>query len=147
MARPDVAEDLAVVDLQDPCRLLYTFLSAGDRLDAYVGDGPLNTDDRPVLSYSTYGAGYRQTIAENLLDLLACRTDVARYVRDVPPGAALLRHHAASNDELLGHVFYHLGHQQAALAHYRGASRLLPDDRALQELAQWPYAAPAQPTH
>jgi spermidine synthase len=133
MHRPGVAEDLAVVGLEDPCRLVYTFL-AGDRLADYLGTGPLNTDDRPVLSYTTYGAAYRETIAENLLDLLACRTDVARFVSHAVSSAALLRHYAASNEVLLGHIIYHLGFPQAALAHYRGAARLLPEDRTLPGL-------------
>src|SRR5262249_52980227 len=51
-AVPEVARDLEAVGLDDPCRLLYTFLAGEEELAGYVGDGPLNTDDQPVLSYS-----------------------------------------------------------------------------------------------
>jgi spermidine synthase len=81
MTAPAVRQDLEVVGLEDPCRLLYTFLAGEADLDAYLGDGPLNTDDRPLLSYTTYGAGFRSTIAVNLSGLLTCRSDVRRFVR------------------------------------------------------------------
>src|SRR5262249_543997 len=75
MDRPAVDDDLAAVGLADPCRLLYTFVATGADLDVYLGKGLLNRDDRPVLSYSTYGSTFRSTIAGNLGELLACRAD------------------------------------------------------------------------
>ena len=92
-----MAEDLAAVGLADPCGLLYTFLAAEDDLSAYLGAGPLNTDDRPVLSYSTYGASFLPTAAGNLVRLLACRGDVARFVKHPASAETMLRHYAASN--------------------------------------------------
>src|SRR5262249_49369228 len=52
MAVADIVQDLAAVGLADACRLVYTFLAADDDLSAYLGNGPLSTDDRPILSYS-----------------------------------------------------------------------------------------------
>jgi spermidine synthase len=135
MLAPDVAKDLSAVGLADPCRLLYTFLAADDDLSAYLGRGALNTDDRPLLSYSTYGATFRSTIVGNLLRLLACRTDVARFVRHAAPREMMLRHYAASNQSILGHIAHLTGTEEVALAQYRWGVRLLPEDRALQELA------------
>ena len=67
MLVPAIAQDLSGIGLADPCRLLYTFLAADDDLSAYLGRGALNTDDRPILSYSTYGACFRETIVGNLV--------------------------------------------------------------------------------
>lgn len=134
MQKPAVAADLAAVGLADPCRLLYTFLAADEDLDRYLGRGPLNTDDRPVLSYSTYGAGFRATIKTNLVELLACRSDVARFVRHGESEGVMLRHYAASNEVLLGHVALLAGTAGAALPHYALGAQLLPGDRGLQGL-------------
>lgn len=141
MQRPGVAEDLAAVDLTDPCRLLTTLLTAGQRLDDYLGEGPLNTDDRPVLSYATYGSACCNTIAANLLGLMSSRVNVAAYVRHAPAGAALLRCRAASSEALLGHIRYHLGDIRAALRHYLDGCQLLPEDQALRGLLYQTYAS------
>jgi spermidine synthase len=139
MARPGVRQDLLAVGLEDPFRLLYTFLTAGKELSAYLGAGPVNTDDRPVLSYSTYGASFRPTIAGNLVQLLACRADVARYVRHAPASSERLRHYAASNEALLGHISYQTGDNNAALLHYAKGARLLDNDPAFRQLVTASY--------
>jgi spermidine synthase len=140
MAVPAVREDLEAVGLADPCRLLYTFLAADDDLAAYVGPGPLNTDDRPVLAYTTYGASFRPTAARNLSGLLLHRADVGKWVRDAAAETTeLLRHYAASNEALMGHVAHHSGDEVGALAHYLNGARLLPQDAAFRELVATAY--------
>jgi spermidine synthase len=139
LAVPAVRDDLAAVGLSDPCRLLYTFLTADEALDRYLGTGPLHTDDRPVLSYSTYGSAYRQTIAANLVELLSCRTDVARYVRGPAELFPLLRHYAASNEILLGHVAFYRGRAAEAFQHYAEGAKLLPADIPLRRLVITSY--------
>jgi spermidine synthase len=139
MREPAVAEDLAAVGLADPCRLLYTFMAAEGDLDAYLGAGPLNTDDQPVLSYSTYGTSFRGTIGQNLVDLMACRSDVARFVYSHEGEAVMLRHYAASNEVLLGHVALLAGSAANALPHYVLGAQLLPRDSALQALVVVAY--------
>src|SRR5208282_5049888 len=134
MAEPAVAEDLAHVGLSDPCRLVYTFPTTEEGVETYLGAGPLNTDDRPVLSYSTYGASLRCTIAPNMIRLLACRQDVARYLQHPAAQETMLRHYAASNELILGHMAHVAGADQAALAHYILGSRLLPWDAGLEGL-------------
>jgi spermidine synthase len=139
MSAPEVRQDLETVGLEDPCRLLYTFLADDADLAACLGPGPLNTDDRPVLSYSTYGAAYRSTIAANLVALLAHRGDVCARVRHPAPPTTMLRHYAASNAALLGHVAHQTGDEREALRHYTEGAKLLPGDRALQELVVTAY--------
>jgi spermidine synthase len=131
MQLPEVYEDMAAVGMTDSHRLAFMLLTADEALTDYLGQGPLNTDDRPVLAYSTYGAGYRSTIAANLIELLACRVDPSRYINGPSDAASLLRHHAARNEMLLGHLAHWTGDEESALAHYVRASSLLPDDAAL----------------
>jgi len=139
MRRPGVAADLAEAGLDDPCRLAYTLLTAEEQLDKYLGAGPLNTDDRPVLSYSTYGAGFQNTIAENLIHLMACRVDAARFVKHAASGDVMPRQYAASNELVLGHVTDQMGQHAEAAVHYLRGSRLLPNDADLRELLRMTY--------
>jgi spermidine synthase len=140
MCAPGIKEDLEAVGLADPCRLVYTFLAGEEMLTAYLDSGPLNTDDRPVLSYSTYGASFRATAAGNLVHLLACRQDVARFVKHSADSETMLRHYVASNEALLGHIAFLTGAADVALVHYIQGARLLPNDPALQELVRYVYS-------
>jgi spermidine synthase len=140
MLLPGVAEDLRAVGLGDPCRLVYTFLAGEEKLTAYLGSGPVNTDDRPVLSYSTYGASFRATVAGNLVHLLACRQDVAQFVKHPPGGDTMLRHYVASNEAILGHISFLTGAANSALVHYIQGARLLPSDPALHESVRFIYS-------
>ncbi len=135
MVRPGVREDLEAVGLEDPYRLACTFLTADEDLAAYLEAGPLNRDDRPVLSYSTYGATFRATIVPNLVELLACRSDVTEYVSRGGDRTTLRAHYAASNEVLLGHVTFLAGHADAARAHYEKGIRLIGADPYLIYLA------------
>jgi hypothetical protein len=132
MANPAVRADLKRVGLDDPYHLVNTLLTGDAGLERYLGVGPLHTDDRPVLSYSTYGASYRSTIATNLLQLMACRECPAKYVTHGDP-RRLLYHYAASNEVLLGHIAALRGQLPEALGHYAEGSKLLPEDGALRE--------------
>jgi hypothetical protein len=139
MSAAGLAQDLAAAGLADPCRLTCTLIATEEKLDEYLGAGPLNTDDRPVLSYSSYGAGFQSTIAANLVQLMACRVDAARFVKHAGPVDVMLRHYVASNELLLGHLGHQLGKDAEALAHYLRAAQLLPDDADLRELVRWAY--------
>ncbi|HEV3449368.1 MAG TPA: hypothetical protein VG099_32330, partial [Gemmataceae bacterium] len=145
MSESAVAADLAEVGYTDPYRLLHTLLVSEDSMAAYLESGPLNTDDRPVLSYSSYGATFKSTIAANLSRLLAYRTEPARHVGRVASEALLLRHYAASNELILGHIAHFAGAEEAALSHYARAARLLPEDMAIQQLARFAYGAARHP--
>jgi spermidine synthase len=134
-----VAEDLEAVGLNDPNRLAYTFVTAEQALDDYLGEGPLNTDDRPVLSYSTYGSNFRATIAGNLLELLKHRTDVAPFVTKGLDEVMRWRQYAAAGGLVLGHVHAQLGNHPQALAHYIQSAYLLPQEPLLRELIRAEY--------
>jgi spermidine synthase len=134
MAAPPIRADLASIHLDNPWRLVNTLLLSGQDLRDYLGDGPVNTDDRPILSYSTYGAAFRQTIARNLTGLLAHRTSTQTCLMNAPGLDTLMRHYAASNEAILGHIAHHLGDEREALAHYLNGAQLLATDASFKEL-------------
>jgi spermidine synthase len=145
---PEVYLDLAAVGLADPYRLACTLLCTDEKLGDYLGEGNLNTDNRPVLSYSTYGSSYRATIAANLVELIACRVDPAKYLVHPAPSTILLRHYAASNEALLGHLAHWSGREDAALAHYLSGGLLIPQDSAFRALVRSAYECQqASPLH
>lgn len=134
MQKPEVHDDLATMGLADPCRMLSTLLCAEADVGRYLGDGPLHTDDRPVLSYSTYGATYRVTIPENLLQMLSCRSETGPLVRRCEASVGLLRNQVASSEAILGHIAFMQGRPSEALAHYVAGARLLPEDATMRRL-------------
>jgi spermidine synthase len=138
-AQSGVADDLAMVGMADSLRLACTLLTAEDALAQYLGEGPLNTDDRPVLSYSTYGASFRDTIAGNLLGLMKARVNLTSHVRQPFSEIDLLRTQAASGEAVLGHISRQLGNPQTALFHYIEGAKLLPGDPALADLVRHSY--------
>jgi hypothetical protein len=146
MADPAVRADLECVGLADPQRLLSTLLTTEDGLTRYLEEGPLHTDDRPLLSYTTYGASFRSTIAANLLQLLACRTDPTEHVRGPADRTELLRHYAASNEVMLGHIALLRGDPAEALRHYVEGGKLLPDDERLNRQITMLYLGMHPPT-
>jgi spermidine synthase len=125
MQRPGVSVDLIGAGINDPCDLLFTLMTAEENLTEYLGDGPLNTDDRPVLSYSTYGATYRSTSIANLLELLGYRVDPTAYAACHPDPAVMLRQQAASNEAILGHLAHWAGDENTAHRHYARKALLL----------------------
>ncbi len=139
MAVPAIHEDLEGVGLADPSRLAYTLLTAEEDVTAYLVAGPLNTDDRPILSYAAYGATFRSTIAANLVGFLGHRTDVARFVHQRNDPAGLMRQYTASNEAVFGHVAHLSGDERRALEHYVRGAQLLPEDRAFRELTYHAY--------
>ena len=68
-----IQEDLASVGIDSPASLLGLHLLADDRIDRFVGAGPLNTDDRAYLEHSASRCFGRETTPENLAALLATR--------------------------------------------------------------------------
>jgi spermidine synthase len=100
-AKPAVRRDLALVDIRHPLQLVF-FLhldEAGAR--RYAGDGPVHTDDKPVLEFTSplsfyFGGG---TFERRLLEILSFRpTDYRRLVTGLPASRLeeLARHHRFS---------------------------------------------------
>ncbi len=66
--RPEVRESLEEADLGSPLDVLSCFLLDEDSFAAYVGEGPVNSDDHPHLSFASRG-GYGADVWRVLADL------------------------------------------------------------------------------
>jgi spermidine synthase len=139
MRQSQVAEDLAAVGLADPNRLVHSLLLGEDNLAVYLDSGDVNTDDRPILSYSTYGATFQRTIATNLLAMLSCQENPDAYVTNAPSTEAMLRQQVATTEVILGHVSHWAGSEKDALFHYAKGAEILPGDAFIHRLVVAAY--------
>jgi spermidine synthase len=65
LQRPALAEDLRYLGIQSPRSLLAYFQLTAEELRWLAGDGPLNTDNKPVLEFSAPKSLYLQTVLPN----------------------------------------------------------------------------------
>ncbi|UCG16642.1 MAG: fused MFS/spermidine synthase [Phycisphaerales bacterium] len=153
MQRPLVQRDLAVIGFDNPYQLLACLLLAEDDVAAYVGPGPLHTDDRPVLDYLTHASRYRRTLADNLAEMLLYRSDASQYVTAWPTGispgelttttdtipAVGLKWNEAAAHIITGHIHAVSAKPDGlrlARKAYGAAARLLPEDSLIKGLAR-----------
>ncbi|WP_088344887.1 MULTISPECIES: fused MFS/spermidine synthase [Rhodomicrobium] len=59
LAEPALRQKLAALRLDTPYALLGTFAAGADDLHAFAGNGPLNTDDRPLVAFHAPSTVYR----------------------------------------------------------------------------------------
>jgi spermidine synthase len=142
MSEPEIRDDLKIIHLDDPYKLAHCLLVAEDELDAYLGDGPVHTDDQPILDFLTHADVYRDTIAENLQDMLDHRADVQKYIGSIPEHtteaqfkADMRRWGEAVGYVLQGHIQKRGGDPHAAGEAYRQAAERVPYDAGICELA------------
>ena len=82
-SRPEVRADLARIHAADPEAFLSAFITAGDRLRDFVGEGPVATDDRPlgfVFDDSGISPDEADWLAEQLLE---AKVPVSEYLVNV----------------------------------------------------------------
>ena len=80
LAVEEVQADLARIDIRSPYNILDLFLIGNDDLREYIGDAPLNTDERPILEFSLPKLLYMDPAKS--VDLL---TEVLGEAKDVIP--------------------------------------------------------------
>ena len=73
---PEVRQSLADVGFTSPAMILGMFVADMSKGAGFVGPGPLNTDDRPVIEFSTPKNAIRYTVDRNQEILLENFTDV-----------------------------------------------------------------------
>ena len=86
---PAVRAALDRFGLGTPGRLLGMLLAGPARVRTFAGDGPWNTDDRPILEFSSARSQYTGSSTENLT-LLSVGAD-ARAAVEPPPGDEAFR--------------------------------------------------------
>ncbi|MBI4390252.1 MAG: fused MFS/spermidine synthase [candidate division NC10 bacterium] len=82
-----IREDFTRLGFEDPLTVLGDFLLGSEDLRRYAGEGPLNTDDLPLLEFSAPRSLFRQTEAMNERLVRSFRTQEFPALSHLPPGA------------------------------------------------------------
>jgi spermidine synthase len=149
----DVKQDLSILRLDDPVKLLSCFITGGEALGKWLGEGPLNTEDHPLIEFESpkYGFGDRPLL-DNLDRLMEIRvtprqfidptsltTDaleqLERYERALP---LIIEGHAHYRNIEAEGIFEAL--EAAALA-WSKALVLAPEDLSLRRMLQFPIVS------
>jgi spermidine synthase len=141
---PDVRQDLATIQLDNPFRLASTFLLDTSAYRRFVAGAAINSDERPLLEFRAPRVAGLFTGAENLRHLLAEAARGTTLPLQVTYGESQRRTVMARVEPYLqaaalvnqGHVSYQTGWRDfsAAIAHYRAAAAANPADEYLPEL-------------
>ena len=138
-----VREDLAEIRLDNPLKLLATFVTAGERLQQYIGQGSLNTHDTPILEFEAPRHGYNDdAIVHNLSRLFSHRESPLRWVApgSISPAEKqqFLAYQTATPVIVEGLIHQRRGNYADALRAFQRAQVLTPKDRGLAELMSFP---------
>ena len=133
-----IRADLAVVRMDDPIEIADCLAVHGDGVARYAGEGPVNTEDRPLIEFRAP----RNMIRErgewmNLRDLAVARSfpgDVVVNWGETPEEAAetretLKRFYDATTHVIAGHLYHIERNLSAEVGEYERALAINPDDR------------------
>jgi spermidine synthase len=141
LADPRVRADLDEISLGDPMKILSCFVTDERRLSHWLGDGPLNTEDDPVIEFEAPKEGYgERPLIENTERLLSLHESVIPLVTHLSASeeTRLARYEAAVPAIVEGLNLYRTGREFAAAAEkWREALRINPDDAAVQRLLRF----------
>ncbi|MBI5154821.1 hypothetical protein HZA57_06255, partial [Candidatus Poribacteria bacterium] len=140
---PAIQKDLEEIGLRDPAKLVASFVTDQRGIDAYVGTGPLNTEDFPIIEFLSPRYGYDSTpVAINMgrlydvqvpvWDLVVDRTEES--LRGQPRIADIQQ----ANDILFqGHVQYREHNFLDACKLYEKARKIAPHDKSIDDLLEF----------
>ena len=143
LTEPSVLADLAEIHLDNPYKLLSTFVTAGPQLATLLGEGALNTEEHPLLEFRAPLEGWdSQSILKNLDLLMHHRANVLDWVRrdsmTEEERASFVAYQGAMPLILQGHFESKRRRYIEASKWYTRALTITPDDRSLQALMDFP---------
>jgi len=146
LAEPDVRADLGELSLDDPVKILSTWITGGEALRPYLGVGPLNTENFPYLEFGSPKYGYAdRPILDNLASLVAIRNSPRRFLSPggITPSelASLDRYERALPKIIEGHAHYRSLQIEEATRSYLEALAITPEDKSLARLLTFPELA------
>lgn len=141
LENPAIQKDLDEIGLRDPAKLVASFVTDERGINNYVGEGPLNTEDYPIIEFLSPRYGYdSRPIAENMGRLYDVQVPVWDLIQDQDwPGAQKDKSRIATfqraNDILFqGHAQYRLYNFQKACELYMQAAEIAPEDESIDRL-------------
>ena len=139
LARPEVREELALLDVRGPIDLLGWFIMDAETLASYTGDIGLNTDNHPYLEFTPAMAYFVSDYyrIRTLVDLLELREPVLPLLTNLGDTEEeaeaveerIRRRFNAIHHSLTGDIQLLLGNQDRAMAEFRTALRVDPTER------------------
>lgn len=143
LTEPNVLADLTEIHLENPYKLLSTFVTAGPQLASLLGEGDLNTEEHPLLEFRGPLEGWdSQAMLKNLDLLMRHRANPMDWVRQdsitEEEGVRLAAYQRAMPLILQGHFESKRRKYIEASKWYTRALALTPDDRSLQALLDFP---------
>ena len=135
---PQAAEGLASVDIRSPHDLLASLLMDEKGMARLCRDAVINSDDHPVLEFSTRDVRARDLCAfQNLSAMLAEPPDWRQYLRVDSSGlgqeagamAQIERYARVSRQMFQGMLQFYQGQTKRALSTMLNSSRLVPESR------------------
>jgi spermidine synthase len=146
LAEPDVKADLGELSLDDPVKILSTWITGGEALQAYLAGDALNTENFPYLEFGSPKYGYAdRPILDNLASLVAIRNSSRQFLSPggITPGelAALDRYERALPKIIEGHAHYRSLEIEEATRSYLEALAITPEDKSVARLLTFPELA------
>jgi spermidine synthase len=124
LAYESIGPGLAEVDLDDALSLLAALALDEEALGRYAGPGPINTDDRPYISFTHGGPPPMPGLVERLIE----RADTYVFGADERDLHRLTRRLQARRFSFLGDLSLKGGARQDAIVQFRRALALDPDE-------------------
>jgi len=132
---PNIKRLLSEIDLEDPAEFLATFIMNEQRTRQYAGDGPLMTDDMPVVEFTGPRSLHVNTISPNIAEFVRYREPVIPYLRlhegvdQEALGSELTKKYLAGRLNLIGRAYFAAANFSKAAAYFRKALEVDPTDR------------------
>jgi len=114
---------------------LATFIMNEERTRQYAGDGPLMTDDMPVVEFTGPKSLHVNTISPNIANFVRHREPVIPYLRlsedtdQEALGMELTKKYLAGRLNLIGRAYFADSNFPKAAAYFRKALEIDPTDR------------------
>lgn len=135
---PRIRHDLAAVNINSAYDLLDCLVLDSMGINQISQDAPLNSDDHPILEFSTRAIRSRDmSAAQNLAKILIRRPDVEGLLVNLPEDSAtkknveenLRRHELASGEFLRGMLAFYQGQPNEGMEILLNGSRLVPKSK------------------
>ncbi len=134
---PEVAGDLREINSETPYKILDFFLFANEKVQEFVGDVPLHTDDNMAVEYLSGRMLSRwQTSYVNYAELLQHRTSVRTYLKNLDNAAenrediidTINRYETATTYNLTGQLLFWERKGSEAFAQFEMIPEVNPED-------------------
>jgi spermidine synthase len=135
---PQIKNDLEAVNINSSYDLLDCLVLDSDGIRDISKDAPVNTDDHPILEFSTRAVRSRDMCAaQNLAKILIRRPNIRKLLVNLPSDSIserkitekLRQHELASGQFLEGMLAFYQGRSQDAMQILLNGSRFIPNSR------------------